>query len=220
MTQILEHMGVRGLAKKLFVSYLANRFQYVEAKVGKLICKSKNCICKAGVPQSSTLGPLLFILYINYVNAKILGGKVTDYVNDETAIFRGESVFNRMKQELISIREAFDCLLLAFNLDKTVFMSFGKNASEELLELGNNVIKNVKNTKLLGLTISEDLDWGLHMEKILSRIGSVNYALMRIRETLKINDLRVIYFALIQSVLTYGIIFWGAHSNIEKVLKA
>ena len=57
----LQHYGVRGIVLDWFVSYLANRSQYV--KIDHTSSALLNVSCK--VPQGSILGPLLFIIYIN-----------------------------------------------------------------------------------------------------------------------------------------------------------
>ena len=53
--------GFRGLALKLIQSYLSNRKQYTEVEN----CKSDLTKLEYDVPQGSSLGPLLFLLYVN-----------------------------------------------------------------------------------------------------------------------------------------------------------
>ena len=53
--------GFRGIAIDIMKSYLTNRQQYT--KIGNKHSTKQNIKC--GVPQGSSLGPLLFILYTN-----------------------------------------------------------------------------------------------------------------------------------------------------------
>ena len=57
----LEHYGIRDVALQWIKSYFSCRRQFVQINQ---TCSPTQTI-KCGVPQGSTLGPLLFILYIN-----------------------------------------------------------------------------------------------------------------------------------------------------------
>ena len=56
----LYRYGIRLNPLRLFQNYLYNRYQVVE--IGYTISSSQTIIC--GIPQGSTLGPLLFLLKV------------------------------------------------------------------------------------------------------------------------------------------------------------
>ena len=75
----LECMGVRGSLLGFFRSYLSNRYQRVALK-GVL---SSWLPLKAGVPQGSILGPLLFLVFSN---------DLVDNLNTDAKLFADDTI--------------------------------------------------------------------------------------------------------------------------------
>ena len=72
-----NHYGVRGASYQWFESYLTNRQQFTT--IAHL--KSDLGSIDYGVPLSSVLGPILFLLYINDLNQAILHSKVHHFAD-------------------------------------------------------------------------------------------------------------------------------------------
>ena len=85
----LNHYGIRGIAKKLFASFLANRKQCKFLNHTQSNYRCINC----GVPQGSVLGPLLFTLYINDISS-FTNSAPRLYADDKCLILQDESISN------------------------------------------------------------------------------------------------------------------------------
>ena len=84
LLQKLKHYGIRSKQNDWFQSFLTNRKQYVSME-GFF---SQTKIVKCGVPQGSTLGPLLFLIYINDL-ANALEKSIVDHFADDTNLLYG-----------------------------------------------------------------------------------------------------------------------------------
>ena len=87
----LAYYGFRGNCQLLIKSFLSNRQQYVSIN-GFDSCRLD---VKYGVPQGSTLGPLLFLLYINDLQLS-LNKSTASHFADDTCITKSlETVLNQ-----------------------------------------------------------------------------------------------------------------------------
>lgn len=74
----LYSYGIRGKAADLINSFLNNRKQFVS--IGNV--KSQLLDIDYGTPQGSTLGPILFLLYMNDIFKLKLQGKIVMFADD------------------------------------------------------------------------------------------------------------------------------------------
>jgi hypothetical protein len=116
----LEKVGVGGNLLQWFGDYLRGRKQRVVLN-GQ---KSTYSEIKAGVPQGSVLGPLLFLVYINDIVEKIQGN--IKLFADDTVLYvdidRVELAEEILQQDLQKLKEWSDQWLVKFNSAKTVQM--------------------------------------------------------------------------------------------------
>ena len=77
----LAFYGFRGNSQLLIKSFLSNRQQYVS------INGFDSSILDCGVPQGSTLGPLLFILYINDLRFALKDATASHFADDTCILY-------------------------------------------------------------------------------------------------------------------------------------
>ena len=76
-------------------------------------------------------------------------------------------------------------------------------------QVDNSNITIVEQTKFLGIYIDQFLDWKHHIEMISQKLNSIRYGIRVIGKYMNEKVLKIIYFANFESVMKYGIIFWG-----------
>jgi hypothetical protein len=70
--------------------------------------------------------------------------------------------------------------------------------------------------KFLGLDITENLSWKNHIRVVCAKLSKTIFIVKVLKGVLSTNLLRSIYFEKFQSLLRYGIIFWGVQEIARK----
>ena len=95
--------GIRGVPLQWFKSYLESRTQYAEIEN----VKSNPLSIQCGVPQGSTLGPLLFLTYINDMPKCLEKANIRTFADDTNLLYSSNSLQDLEK----TINEEFNHLL-------------------------------------------------------------------------------------------------------------
>jgi hypothetical protein len=109
---------------------------------------------------------------------------------------------------------------MSLNIDKTNVIKFSPNyLQEDLFQVPyrDKEIKEVTNIKFVGLEIDKHLSWKTHIERILPRLSSACYAIWSIFHFSNMDTLKMIYVAYFHSILKFGIMFWGNHTDSIRV---
>ena len=220
----LKFYGITRNANKLINSYLTNRYQRVKIKDNNDIdyCSEWDNV-KQGVPQGSVLGPLLFLLYINDLPDTINDTSPPVIFADDTNIICTHQDINVFNDETEIVFQKINkwlqanLLILNFNKIKIVHFSTKHPATTQAyIKYEGKYIENANNTSFLGLIVDSSLTWRSHLDKLSSKLNSASYIIRTLQPILTLNNLKIIYYSYVHSIISYGIIFWGNcnHSNI------
>jgi len=87
------------------------------------------------------------------------------------------------------------------------------------LNYQGNYAKSSTNTKFLGLIIDDSLSWKAHIEQIMSNLNSACFVIQTIQGIMSQETLRMVCFAYVHSIMSYGITSGGNQLHSEKIFK-
>ena len=228
---VLEDLGFRGVALDLIGGYLENRVQRV--KVGGEL--SEPLTVEYGVPQGTVLGPVLFTMYINGLLNQNTTGDISSFADDTVIMYTAEN-WNELKTiaegDLKIVKSWFDEMYLTINFDKTKFIPFSCNRANIpayshlriIIENREFAIYKTNSVQYLGIEIDRFLRWDVHVNNLIKKLRSIIFKFRQLKSFMNHKNLKMIYHALVESLLQYGITGWGSlyksHLDpLEKVQK-
>ena len=181
----------------------------------------------SGVPQGSVLGPVLFLVFIN---------DLPDNIRSSVRLFADDCVLYRniyTPSDCTILQDDLDSLAgwesewqMKFNVAKCHSMRVSHNPLDKQIKfdysLHQHTLEHVHSAKYLGITITDNLDWGQHISEITSKATRTLRFLRRNLAFAPRQTKDIAYKTLVRPQLEYASPVWHPHvktqtQQVEKV---
>ena len=196
-----------------FRSYLIGRSQRVVLSGHS----STQSPVKSGVPQGSILGPLLFIIYINSLaDLDLSPGSSIILYTDDILLYRTISSCVLMQRDVDIVSSWIHSSRLAINPTKSTLLVISRKRAKPhiSLQINSTPIPCAESTKYLGVTISSDLKWNLHISNTCKSAKQKLGLLYRSFHQADQKTLTHLYKSLILPKLEYCSCVWDPHTAL------
>lgn len=218
LLEVIKSYGISGNILSWLQNFLTNRTQSVVINN----YRSNPLLITSGVPQGSVIGPLLFLLYIDDINTACTTGSKVCLFADDAKIYSTDPADLQISLDHISL--FFTKRQLELAPQKCKFLQIGKDTNSHVFTIENKVIPNIPSVKDLGIHITENLKWELHVNKIASAGFQRSYQVLKSFNSSNIWTLLKAYTTFIRPTLEYATTIWSPYfekdkTTIEKVQK-
>ena len=212
----LKSAGVSGSLFTWFSDHLTDRKQRV---VLPGVSSSWTSV-KAGVPQGSILGPLLFLLYINDIVVEI-NSSIRLFADDTSLYIIVDDPIQAAEQlnlALVKIHRWAGKWLVTYSPEKSecILLSrkYNKPHHHPVL-LNQTQIAGINPHKHLGIIFSNECTWHEHLELVKFKAWKRINTMRKLKFQLDVKFLQTIYFSFIRPLLEYADVVWNNCTQYE-----
>ena len=214
-------------AKGTISNWITNMVQNRTTKLKLRNSAIKHKIAK-GCPQGGVLSPLLWNLVLDKLLNKYKNlYDIIAYADDILLIQAGTDISTTkslVKQKMTEINNWCNNQGLQISALKTQIMLWGKNIQNKPTHIKHDemTIELARETKYLGLTIDEKLNWNSHITKTTKKCKRILGACIKaIGKTWGISNDKImwLYKTIILPTLSYGAVIWGLYLTNQHIQK-
>ena len=170
----LKAYGINDNLSKWIYNFLSGRRQRVRVNDSY----SEYANVNSGIPQGSILGPVLFIIFINYLPDVVRS--ICKIFADDTKIYESDKNHQSLQEDLHKLLEWSERWQLFFNSSKCSCLHYGSTNKKHTYYIDQNHTTELKTTsseKDVGVTFSSDLKFDLHISNIIKKANRMTGSL-------------------------------------------
>ena len=169
-----------------------------------------------GVPQSSVLGPFLFLVYINDFANCFEDAQLVLHADDVVLVNKSTTLSALMAKTQANLNAAIEWTrsnALALNSNKIKFVIFAYTSDYTYpnikINIGEIAIYPLETFNYLGVIIDSQLKRKEHTKLVTKTLGVSCSIVNKIKNYLPLDILKNIYYSITYPHLQYGITTWG-----------
>ena len=179
-----------------------------------------------GVPQGSTLGPLLFLIYINDLRLSLKFSTASHFADDTCIIYQSKkwkTLESDLNHDLKLCSEWLNANRLSLNVDKTkllLFHSKKKKMDYEIcIKINGSKLNPSDHVKYLGIFLDKNLAWDYHISQLSNKLSRSNGVMYKLRKYIPKQTLLSVYYSIFYSHLIYACQVWSltTQHNIDTI---
>ena len=186
---------------------------------------SEVLIVLSGVPQGTVLGPLMFLIYINDIAANLDNSTRIRLFADDCLLYRvikSPHDHEVLQKDLTSLYEWSCKWQMSFNISKCKILRITtkRNPSVFNYSMVNEYLDHVSHHPYLGVEITHNLKWSLHINDVVAKANRVLWFIRRNLHRCSKTIKQQMYIALVRPHLEYAGAVWDTYVTLTfKTLK-
>ena len=202
----LHAYGFDLVSLEIMYDYLSDRWQ--RTKINTSFSSWSEILC--GMPQGSVLGPKYFNVYINDLFYLFIYTSVCNMADDTTPYACDldlPTLITNLEGDTASALFWFEANYMKLNPNKCHFLMSGPK-EHMWIKVGEQIIWESQEEKLLGITIDKKLKFDKHLSIICKKASAKVTALARLANLVTFEKKRILMNAFIESQFSYCPLVW------------
>ena len=205
--------GLGRRTRSFLTNYLTNRKQYTHLNGQKSSLRNVT----TGVPQGSTISPLLFLVFVNDLPLTSNQAAFTLFADDTVLTAHGHSLkqtADTTQKVLAKVATWCQNNKLTLNTAKTEYVIYGTKirktrAPKINLQIGGTTLREVESYKYLGTTLDSTLRAGAQLNRLNQSLALKLRTLKKMRDHISENTALLLYKTTILPIIDYSDIIYG-----------